>query len=164
MRILPHPLSNRYSSRSLTCVFTDIPFYERTFTTEVHAFSPSPHFPHVQLLQQYMRFLLLRIFRTYHYRNSTCDSFFSVFSARTVTAALHAISQTSPFTHVHLPQRYMLFLRLRIFRTYSYRNGTYAFALTSNHFKYFLTIASIFLMFNGRVLVSMLYSRLSPYQ
>ena len=141
MRILPHPLSNRYSSRSLTCVFTDIPFSARTFTTEVHAFSPSPHFPHVQLLQQYMRFLLLRIFRTYNFRRGTCGFLLSSsplfrryssrslacdftdipFYARTFTTEVHAFSPSPHFPHVQLPQWYIRFrTHFESFQIFSY--------------------------------------------
>ena len=145
----PHPLSSRYSSRSLTCDFTDIPFYARTFTAAVHAIPSSPYFPYVPFSQRYVRFLRLRIFRTYCYRNSTCDSFFSAFSARTifaevravfsvsafsartVTATVHAIPSSPHFPHVQLPQPYMRFHRHPLLRTYIYHRGTCVFSVSA---------------------------------
>ena len=183
MRFLVPGSFRTYSSRNVTCGFALPSLSAGTLSASVHALSRSRQFPHVQFPQCYMRFRSSFSFRRYYSRSGTCDLALPSLSAGTVPAMLHAVSLSLLFPQVLFPQRYMRSRSPCIFRMYIFHRYTCAFSLApfsahttpaaihmispslpAIHFKYLSTITSIFLMFNGLVLVSMLYSKLSPYQ
>ena len=93
-----------------TCAFDLTLLSARTARQFLPALSISSHFPHVLLVDPYLRFRPHPVFRTYGPLISTCGFGFFPFSARTTRRFLPALSVSYRFPHVHPADSY---LRLR---------------------------------------------------
>ena len=118
-----------YYFRGKTCAFALVTISARTIPTGLHAVSGLPHFPHIQFLRAYMRFRAYHAFRMYYFCQGTCAFALIPFSARTISAGVHAISGLSQFPQVEFLPEYMRFLACHNFRTYYFCQGTCDFTL-----------------------------------
>ena len=114
-----------------TCAFALVTISARTISTGLHAVSGLPHFPHIQFLRAYMRFRAYHAFRMYYFCQGTCAFALIPFSARTISAGVHAISGLSQFPQVEFLPEYMRFLACHNFRTYYFCQCTCGFQLAT---------------------------------
>ena len=133
MRFLVPGSFRMYSSRNVTCSFALPSLSARTVSAVIHALSRSRQFPHVQFPQCYMRFHSSFSFRRYTLCICTCGFALPSLSAGIIPAAVHAISLSLHFPHVHFPPLYMRFLPRPFFRTYNPCSHTYDFPLPSSN-------------------------------
>ena len=98
-----------YNSHGLACGFWLVTLSAHTIPAGVHALSRLSCLSHVLFLSGYMRFSACHNFCTYNSHGLACGFQLVTFSARTISAGVHALSRLSCLSHVLFLPVYMRF-------------------------------------------------------